>query len=406
MSDTNTPVLLISSDAALHDAVQTALKAEAFDLTSKNDSIVGMNGTAHPLAASHDIVVFDAEGFEGHTKGAIEELCAKRATGAMMIALAHDDLPLSKHRELKRLGADEILPKDCVAEELLPQLKAWKDRRLAAMPAIWTGQATEGKIISIAQARGGVGASTFAVNLADSLLGRSGVLKKTSKTEVCIVDMDFQFGSIAAQLDVPESDALWRMAMEGTLPDAAFVEQTVIKLDSGLSVITAPARYGPLEAIQPEQIARLLDALRKTYDYIIVDLPHALVSWLDPILSRSDRLMLTTDVTVPSVRATRKLMDFFLAEHPDLDIELVALQEKKPLVLGSHHRAAMELLERKFDHWVPADKRAAKDALDHGKPLSQVCPRSALSKAVCKIAVGTRAALPPRFNAAHPGHMA
>jgi pilus assembly protein CpaE len=109
--------------------------------------------------------------------------------------------------------------------------------------------------------------------------------------------------------------------------------------------------------------------------------------------------MLTTDVVVPSVRATRKLMDFFLAEHPDLQIELVALQEKKPLVLGSHHRAAMELLDRKFDHWVPNDRRAAKDALDRGKPLSDVCPRSALTKAVAKIALGTKAALPPRFGA-------
>ena len=404
MSDTNTPVLLISTDAALHASIEIALKDQAFDLTSKTDSVVALNGTAHPLAASHDIIVFDAESFDADTKGAVQELCSKRNTGAMMIALAHDDLPLSKHRELKRLGADEILPKDCVAEELLPQLKAWKDRRMAAIPALWTGQATEGKIISIAQARGGVGASTFAVNLADSLLTKSSRLKKRAKTEVCIVDMDFQFGSIAAQLDVPESDALWRMAMEGTMPDAEFVEQTVVKLDSGLSVITAPSRYGPLEAIQSEQISRLLNALRKTYDYVIVDLPHALVTWLEPILSRSDRLMLTTDVTVPSVRATRKLMDFFLAEHPDLQIELVALQEKKPMILGSHHRAAMELLERKFDHWVPADKRAAKDALDRGKPLSQVCPRSALAKAVNKIAIGTKIALPPRLHGVQPSY--
>ena len=135
------------------------------------------------------------------------------------------------------------------------------------------------------------------------------------------------------------------MAMEGTIPDAAFVEQAIVKTEKGLSVITAPARYGPLNAIQPDQIARLLDALRKSHDYIIVDLPHALVEWIDPVLSRTDKLMLTTDVVVPSVRATRKLMDFLLAEHPDLQIELVALQEKKPLVLGSHHRAAMELLD-------------------------------------------------------------
>ena len=399
MASENIPLLLISTDEGLHDAVQTCLKDNVFEVTAKNDSIVAMNGTAHPLAAKHDVVIFDTDILTDETTEAVRDLCANRATGAIMIALAHDDLPLSKQRELKRLGADEILPRENVSEELLQQLMVWKDRREASLPALWTGQATEGKVISVAQARGGVGASTLAVNLADGLLDKKGILKKRGGNEVVIVDLDFQFGSIAAQLDLPESDALWRMAMEGTMPDAAFVEQAMVKTDKGLSVITAPARYGPLEALQPEQIARLLDVLRTTHDYIIVDLPHALVNWLDPILARSDKLMLATDVVVPSVRATRKLMDFFLAEHPDLDIELVALQEKKPMMLGAHHRAAMELLDRKFDHWVPSDKRSAKDALDRGKPLSEVCPRSSLSKAVFKIASEMKKALPPRVVA-------
>ena len=406
MSSENTPVLFISKDEQLHQQVANCLNDEAFDVTSKVDCVATMNGTAHPLAATHDIVIFDSDAIPESDQDAIRELCEKRATGAMMIAVADDNLPLSRLRQLKNLGADEVLPRQNLSDELLPQLKAWQDRKAANTPVLWSGQATEGKIISIAQARGGVGASTFAVNLADKLLAKKSLRKKNTGPEVAIVDLDFQFGSIAAQLDVPESDALWRMAMEGTMPDAAFVEQTVVKTDKGMSVITAPARYGPLEAIQPDQIARLLDVLRKTHDYIIVDLPHALVTWLDPVLARSDKLMLATDVAVPSVRATRKLMDFFLAEHPDLDIEIVALQEKKPLILGSHHRAAMELLDRKFSHWVPSDKKTARDALDRGKPLSEVSPRSPLAKAIAKIADETKTKLPPRVSALHSAHAA
>jgi pilus assembly protein CpaE len=402
MSNIQTPLLLISNDPGLHRVVEKALEGKEFCLTAKQTSLAAMNGTAHPLAAGNDIVIFDTEASDASSITAIEELCAHRAPGAMMIALAGDDLPLSKQRELKRLGADEILPRDSLSAELMPQIEAWRARRLAQIPAIWVGQATEGKIISVAQARGGVGASTLAVNLADCLLGKSRMFRKRARPEVIIVDMDFQFGSVAAQLDVAETDALWRMAMDGTMPDAAFVEQATVKTVGGLSVLTAPARYGPLDSIKPEQIANLLDVLRKTYDYIIIDLPHALVDWIEPILARSDRLMLATDITVPAVRATRKLMDFFLAEHPDLLIELVALQEKKPLILGSHHRAAMELLERKFNHWVPCDPRAARDAQDRGKPLSEISSRSSLAKAIAKIANETKVLLPPRSDAHLP----
>ena len=399
MSDVVSNLLLISSDEAVREKLQEVLDESAYRVNAKPYSLTSMNGTAHPLAASHDIVIFDTDKLDDDTLAAATAMCKQRTAGGIMIALADDDLPLSKQRALKRGGVDEVLPRDGIEAEVVPQLEAWRSRRNMQFPAIWTGQATEGKIISVAQARGGLGTSTFAVNLADSLMGRTGTFKKKSQSEVAIVDLDFQFGTIAAQLDVQESDALWRMAMDGTVPDAAFVEGAIVKSEEGLSVITAPSRYGPLESIKPEQIAGLLDALRKTHDYIIVDLPHALVDWIEPILSRSDNLMLATDVTVPSVRATRKLMDFFLAEHPDLAIQLVAVHEKKPLILGSHHRAATELLERGFDHWLPTDKRAARDALDRGKPLSVTSPRSSLAKAVSKVASITRKELPPRAMA-------
>ncbi|MGA9253448.1 MAG: AAA family ATPase [Roseobacter sp.] len=398
MSSIRLNILLISPDGELHKSMKTALDGSEFHLTARQSTVTSMNGNAHPLAASSDIVVFDAEALDENTLSAAHELCENRGPGAFVIALASEDLPLSKQRELKRIGADEVLPRECIESEMLQQLQVWQERRMSAVPALWAGQASEGKIISIAQARGGVGASTLAVNLADELIGKSRMFKTKSKAEVAIVDLDFQFGTIATQLDVQESNAMWRMAMEGTVPDATFVENAVVKSANGLSVITAPARYGPLNSIKPEQISALLAALRKSHDYIIVDLPHALVDWIEPVLSQSDQLMLATDVTVPSVRATRKLMDFFLAEHPDLVIQLVAVHEKKPMIMGSHHRAAMELLERGFDHWLPSDRRAAREALDRGLPLSSVSPRSQLAKAVSKVAQATRTALPPRAS--------
>ena len=71
-----------------------------------------------------------------------------------------------------------------------------------------------------------------------------------------------------------------------------------------------------MNALQPSQIGSILDVLKKSHDYVVVDMPSALVDWIDPILSRADKLLLMTDVTVPSIRSTRKLIDFYLAEHP------------------------------------------------------------------------------------------
>ncbi len=129
--------------------------------------------------------------------------------------------------------------------------------------------------------------------------------------------------------------------------------------------------------------------LRNNFDYVVVDLPRALVPWIDPVLDLSDLMILVTDVTVPSIRAAKKLSDFFLTDHPTLKFDIVVNHEKKPRFLSSNHKAAIKLMERRFDHWIPDNARTAREALDRGKPLAEVAPRSDMSKAIRQLAQDT-----------------
>jgi Flp pilus assembly CpaE family ATPase len=358
-----------------------------------------MNGKAAPLVARHDVILFDVDLESEHMMQSVAEMCQARVANSKIIALAEKDLPLSKARELRRAGVDDVLPRDALREEIIPQIETIRMSREAQLPALWAGQTTQGKVIAVAKSRGGAGASTFAVNLANELQGHRRYFKKVPTAEVAIVDLDLQFGSIAALLDVEESDAFWRMAMDGTVPDSAFLEQAMAVSSCGLSVLTAPSRYGPLTAIDAEQISAMLSVLKAKFDYIVLDLPSALVEWIEPITAQADLMYLVTDVTVPSVRSARKLIDFYLGENPALEIELVANQEKKPLIPASHHRAASELLSRDFHFWVPRDERAFRETIDRGVPIATVSPRSAAAKAIRNIARATKDTLPPRSPA-------
>jgi Flp pilus assembly CpaE family ATPase len=327
---------------------------------------------------------------------AVRDIGQARSGATRLIALAEENLPLSAARALNKVGVDEVLPRDALEEEVIPNIKSWRERSVANLPAVWGGHATEGKVIVVAQARGGIGSSTLAVNLADQLRRGSKSRKKSTQAEVALVDLDFQFGSIASLVDVDESEALWRMAMEGTHPDAAFVDQALVKTTEGVSVLTAPPRYGPLNALTSPQISAIIDALKKSHDYVIVDLPRALVDWIEPVLAKADKLLLATDVTVSSVRAARKLMDFYMAEHPGLNIEVIVSREKKPVFMAAHHKAAAELLQTQFQHWIPEDPKPAREAMDRGKPLGQIAPRSGMCKAIQALAKDISAAMPGR----------
>ncbi|WP_420585312.1 AAA family ATPase [Ruegeria sp.] len=392
-------VLLISPDEQIYSAIEGSLAGEAnCQFTGRQDTVAGVNGAAISLTSKHDVVLFDVDENSDDLMQTARTICDARMPNAIIIALAPEDLPLEKARQLKKIGVDDVLPRKAINEEIVPQLDEIRARRQAQLPAVWGGQATMGKVIAVAKSRGGVGSSLVAANMANELQAKEGLFKKKAANEVALVDLDFQFGSLAALMDVDESDAMWRMAMDGSVPDGAFLEQAMIKSPCGVDILSAPSRYGPLSAVKEEQIAAILDCLKRTHDYVVVDLPRALVEWITPVLAQSDRLYLVTDVAVPSVRSARKLMDFYQAENPALDIQLVASLEKKPLIQAAHHRAAVKLLEKDFAHWVPRDERTVRESVDRGVPLQEVSNRAPLTRAIRKLAQETTAALPPRVG--------
>ncbi len=399
MSSKQISVLLISPDEQIYSAIEGSLAdQDNCEFTGRKDTVEGVNGSAISLTALHDVVLFDVDETSNNMLETAQSICDARMPNAIIIALAPEDLPLEKARQLKKLGVDDVLPRKAINEEIVPQVDAIRARRQAQLPAVWGGQATLGKVIAVAKSRGGVGSSLVAANMANELQCKEGFFKKKAANEVAVVDLDFQFGSIAALMDVEESDAMWRMAMEESIPDSAFLEQAMTKAPCGVDVLAAPSRYGPLSAIKEEQISAILDSLKRTHDYVVVDLPRALVEWITPVLAQADRLYLVTDVAVPSVRSARKLMDFYQAENPAIDIQLVASLEKKPLFPAAHHRAAAKLLEQDFAYWVPKDDRTVRESVDRGIPLQDVSNRAPATRAIKKLADETRISMPPRVG--------
>ena len=111
-------------------------------------------------------------------------------------------------------------------------------------------------------------------------------------------------------------------------------------------------------------------------------------------LTETDKMYIVMDMTVPAVRAARRLTDFVRADNAQLDIDLVINHEKKPLMLRDHHREAAKALDTTFNHWIGHDPKAAREAVDFGKPVSEVAARSELSKAINALAKSTLAELP------------
>lgn len=390
-------VLVVAPDDAVAAAVENTLSAmKNVDVEVSHNSLVELNGKAVEMAARHDVVIFSADPSDPRGILAVEAL-NRAASRPMLIALTETDIPLSQARALQKAGVDEVLPLQSAGAELTAQIALLG--RAAIAPHLAAPAASGGRIVAVAQARGGIGATTVAINLADQLAARHGLLRKTDGYRVALVDLDFQFGSIATNLDLPEQDGLLNAALDGTIPDATFLEQVMVELPNGIFVLPAPSRFAPLDALQPRQVEAVLTELRANFDYVVLDLPRALVGWLEPAIAMLDELIIVSDTSVPVIRNCRRLIDFLTGDHPGLPVRIVINREKQPMFPPQALREAEKVLEHSFGNWLPDDPRAARAAIDRGKALSDVASGSALTKAISRLAKQVAEALPNHASA-------
>lgn len=383
MALTSKSIVLVAKDEALSASLSKMLsELPGVSVEQCAATMSELNGQAQKMALASDLIIFRTQDDTDEDLKALKVIQQAGGT-ARLLALSGEDVTLSNIRKLTNAGVAEVLPESVSAEELDDQVrKLTIGRGLAiAGPAI-----RQGKVITVAKARGGIGATTLAVNLADQLRGQKGLFRRHDPHDVVVVDLDLQFGTVAGFLDVEPSQALIQMVKEDTDPDETFIQQALQETSTGIFVFAAPLGFAPMNALRPHQIQVLIERLRSRFDYVIVDLPRAMVEWISPVLDASDRMYLVADTSVPCIQQARRLIDFYREENLSLPIEVIISQEKKPIVMNRHHVEAAKALERKFRHWLPYDRRTASEAADRGRPLSAISSRSGLCKAIGRVA--------------------
>lgn len=358
-----------------------------------------INGHALALASSHDMIVFRADSENGNDIAAVQLIRRQTDGKAVLLALTDESATLSFAQKLKAAGVNEVLPDTIGAKDLRGHI----DRLICETPAestlqLGAGADRLGKVLAVAQARGGIGATTLAVNMSDWLLNRKGFGKKTASNRVVLVDLDVQFGAVASLLDLPGSDAFEQMAQDNIMPDETYVQQALATHSSGLRVLTAPQGFIPLDLLRRDQISRLIELLRKDFDYVVIDLPRTLVDWVGGVIELADRVFMVTDTSVPAIRNASRLIQLYTEDTLNLNVDVVVNYEKKPLLPHSHHKQAAKVLNRPLNGWLPFDPKAAREASDRGVPLSEAAARSALAKAIDRLGRATLKGLAPQAS--------
>ena len=344
-----------------------------------------------PDAASLEFVAIAMDA-EDEDKLAIiaDQIKTANAHGVKVIVIAKEVSPIALHQLLK-LGAEEFVPyplPDGALHDAIERLRAPAPEALAAPQSANTLKAAgdrNGVILAVQGLAGGVGSTTLAVNLAWELAN----IDKNDAPRVCILDLDLQYGAVATFLDLPRREGVYELLSDTENMDNSSFLQSLQTFKEKLQVLTAPTEMLPLDIITPEDVQRIIDAAKSNFDYVIVDMPMAVVSWTETVLHASHVFFAPLEMDMRSAQnALRMIRALKSEELPFEKLRYIMNRSPKFTDLSGKSRVKRmaESLDIDIEVMLPDGGKAVVEASDHGLPLAETAAKNPLRKEIQKLA--------------------
>ncbi|MEM6906699.1 MAG: AAA family ATPase, partial [Pseudomonadota bacterium] len=242
-----------------------------------------------------------------------------------------------------------------------------------------------GMVFTIYGVAGGVGASTYAVNLAWELAN----LVRRDGRRVALLDFNFQYGSVATFLDVPRREAVYELVSEASNLDQTGLTQAISTYEDKLHVLTAPRDALPLDIVSPNDVNAIIKHAREMFDFVIIDMPQSLMSWSEQVYNASDEFHVVMEIDMRSAQNMFRFLRSLKSEDMSLD-KLVFLLNRAPGMTDLSGKARVkrvaESLGLEFSALLPDGGKAVINACDQGVPLSEGAKSSQTRKEILKIA--------------------
>lgn len=319
-------------------------------------------------------------------------IATAKEKGIKIILIAEEVSPIALHQLLK-LGADDFVPYPLPENALHDAIERLKkpvaaDEPMIAAPATPSFKSKgdrDGVILPVHGLAGGTGATTFAVNLAWELAN----VQKDNAPRVCLLDFDFQYGSVSTYLDLPRREAVYELLSDTASMDNESFLQAMLTFNDKLHVMTAPSEMLPLDIVTSEDINRVLDVARANFDFVVIDMPSTIVQWTEAVLHHAHIYFAMVELDMRSAQNTLRMIRALKAEElPYEKLRYVLNRAPKFTDLSGKSRVKRlaESLDITIELQLADGGRQVTQSNDHGLPLSETAVKNPLRKEVAKLA--------------------
>jgi pilus assembly protein CpaE len=309
---------------------------------------------------SPQLIVVESQAAGEALIGDIDHLAEVCEPGTKVVVIgASNDIGL--YRELLGRG---------VSEYMVAPIDAMQLMALIARLYRETGAERLGKVYAFIGAKGGVGASTIAHNVAWSMT-------RLFDSDVILADLDLPFGTAGLDFNLEGSQGMAEAVQDSGRLDEVLLERLLSKHDDHLSLLLAPAALERSYDLGEGALDRMLDVVQSTVPSLILDVPHAWNAWTKKTLLSADEVVITAAPDLANLRNAKNLIEFFSAARPNDPPPKLVLNQvglpKRPEIKPGDFAAGLELEPIAC---IPFDPVLFGTAANKGKMVAEVSPRS------------------------------
>jgi pilus assembly protein CpaE len=325
--------------------------------------VVSMGGIATAIEAysempTPNVILLESEP-GGDILAGLDELATVCDPGTRVVVIGseHDDAP---YRELVRRGVNDYVVGPVETLDVVRSICSL----FSASEAVVTG-----RIVAVVGAKGGVGASTVAHNVA-------WMIARDLALDSVVIDLDLAFGTAGLDYNQDPLQNIANAIFQPDRPDTALMERLLAKCTERLSLLAAPATLDRVYDLGEQAFDAIFDTLRMTTPCIVLDVPHQWSGWTKRALVSADDILIVAEPDLANLRNTKNMMGVLKASRPNDEAPLYCLNQvgmpKRPEI---DVKSFAKTIEAQPIACIPFDIKIFGAAANNGQMIAEISAR-------------------------------
>jgi pilus assembly protein CpaE len=275
------------------------------------------------------------------------------------------------YRELMRQGISEYIVAPITSLQLIETISnLYSDPKAAPL----------GRILAFIGAKGGVGSSSIAHNMAWHL-------SQVNSIETTLTDLDLAFGTASLNFNHDAAGNIFEALSAPDRVDNTLVDRLMSKIGEKLNLLNGPGGVERDYPLEPHAVESVLNVVRYSSPLVVVDCPNVWTPWVKYTLLNADELVITATPELPSLRNAKSLIDLLRQQRPNdrpprLIINQVGVPKRPEIPVAEFAKA----LGVEATAIIPYDPQSFGTAQGNGQMIFEVAPKSKAAESLRALA--------------------